>query len=394
MEKYNILTITPFFPPNIGGVADVVLNLNSNFSKLGHNVSIIAPKHVRDKGTKIEGFNSEVYRINSIYLPGWPYSTLNSVSFPVDLGLKIKSIMKKGNYDVVHVHAQQYPICWFAIQSAYNLGIPCVLTSHGMWALDPNVMGKKTRLEDYFNKLIYSRLLNKTNAVIGLTEQITNFAKQIGKKEVKYFTIPNGVNTSIYKVNIDRKKQFQEEFQLNKDSIVILFLGRFELVKGVIEFSNAIKTIVKNKQIEVLIVGQGSLENKVKSILKGIERIHFFPWQSSGEIHKFYIASDIFVLPSRFEGLPLTLIEAMNAGLHILYTPVGGIPEFIDGYSRKTLLKDSTSEEIQNVLTEIISHFSFKEGLNEALNYGRKFDWHNLAQETISVYDECLDCKK
>ncbi len=394
MKKYNILTITPSFPPDIGGIADVVFNLNSNFSKLGHNISIIAPKHFRGKKTKPEGFNHEVFRINSIYLLGWPYSTLTSVSFPIDFGLKIKSIMKQGNYDIVHVHSQQYPICWFAIKSAFKLGIPCVLTSHGMWTLDPNVMGKKTRLEDYFNKLIYSRLLKKTNAVIGLTDQITNFTKQIGKTETKFFTIPNGVNTSIYKDNIERKKEFQEEYRLNKDSIVILFLGRFEIVKGVIEFSNAIKNIIKNKQIEVLIVGGGSLENKVKSILKGIERVHFFSWQSSQEIHKFYIASDIFVLPSRFEGLPLTLIEAMNAGLHIVYTPVGGVPEFVQGYSRKTLLKTSTSEEIQNVLTEIISHYSFKEDLNESLNYARKFDWHNLAQETIKVYDECQNRKK
>ena len=138
----------------------------------------------------------------------------------------------------------------------------------------------------------------------------------------------------------------------------------------------------------MLIVGAGSQENNIKSILKGIDRIHFFPWQSPQEIHKFYIASDIFVIPSRYEGFPLTLIEAMNAGLHIVYTPVGGMPEAIEGYSLKTCIKITSSEEIQNVLTEIISHYSFKEDLNESLNYARKFDWHNLAQETIKVYDE------
>jgi len=361
MKKFNILTVTPFFPPDKGGIADMVFNLNANFTKLGNDVTIVAPKHVNENKTKPVDFSSNVHRINSIYLPGWPYSTLKSVSFPIDFGLKIKNILKKGNFDIVQVHAQPYPICWFAIKSASKFNLPCVLTSHGMWALDPNVMGKKTRLENYFNKLVYSRLLKKTNAVIGLTEQITNFAKQMGKKETIFFTIPNGANTDIFKKNIKRKIEYREEFQLCKDSIVILFLGRFELVKGIIEFANAVKNIIKNKQIEVLIVGGGTLENKVKSILNGIDGIHFKSWQSANEIHKFYIASDIFVLPSRFEGLPLTLIEAMNAGLHILYTPVGGIPEFINGYSRKTLLKTSTSKEIQNVLTETITHYSATE---------------------------------
>ncbi len=394
MKKYNILTVTPFFPPDKGGIADMVFSLNTNFSKLGHDVSIIVPKHVRNSKTKPDGFSHNVFRINSIFLPGWPYSTLTSISFPIDFGLKIKSIMKKGNFDIVHVHAQQYPICWYAIQSAHKFHLPCILTSHGMWAMDPKVMGKKTKLEDYFNKLVYSRLLKKTNAVIGLTEQITDFAKQLGKKETNFFTIPNGANTDIFKDNMKRKLEYRKELQLGNDSIVILFLGRFELVKGIIEFANAIKKIVQNKQVEVLIVGGGTLENKVKSILKGIERIHFKSWQPRNVIHKFYIASDIFALPSRFEGLPLTLIEAMNAGLHIIYSPVGGIPEFIHDYSRKSILKASTSNEIQNVLLDVISDFSATEGLNESLIYARKFNWENLAQETIKVFEECLNHKK
>ena len=175
---------------------------------------------------------------------------------------------------------------------------------------------------------------------------------------------------------------------------MILFLGRFEQVKGIIEFENAVKNILKNFQVEVLIVGGGSLEDKAKLILKGIKRVHFVPWQPVKDIHKFYIASDIYVLPSKFEGLPLTMIEAMNAGLHIVYTPVGGIPEVIEGYSRKTLLKTPSSKEIQNVLSKLISEYSSSEGIDEALEYARKFDWHNLAQETINVFDECLNHKK
>jgi len=394
MKNYKILSVTPFFPPDVGGISDMVLNLNINLIKMGHSVSVITPKHVGDNITKPEIFPHKIFEINSIFLRGWPYSPLRSISFPIDFGLRIKSIMKKGNFDIVHVHAQHFPISWFAICAAHKLGIPCVLTSHGMWALNPNVMGGKTRIEDCFNKLVYSKLLKKTKAVIGLTNEIRDFAKHVGKKNIKYFTISNGANTTIYRDNIKRKKEFREEYHLGKESIIILFRGRFEEVKGVIEFAKAAKDIVRNNQVEVVIVGGGSLENKVKSIIKGIERIHLFPWQPVQDIHKLNIASDIFVLPSKFEGVPLTMIEVMNAGLHVVYTPVGGIPEFIEGYSRKTLLNNGSSEEIQNVLTKIIPHYSSTDGIDESLNYARKFDWYNLAQETIKVYDECLKHKK
>jgi len=394
MKKLNVLSVTPFFPPEIGGIADMVLNLNNNLIKQGHDVTVIAPKHFGQSIAKSQKFSSKVFRINSLYMLGWPYSTLVSISFPIDFGLKIKSIMKKGNFDVVHVHAQQYPICWYAIQSAHKMGIPCVLTSHGMWAMNPKVVGKKTRLEYFFNKIVYTRLLKKTDAVIGLTDQIANFAKQIGRKDVKYYTIPNGADTSIYKDNINRKNEYREEYQLGKDSIVILFLGRLEHVKGIIEFAIAAKNIVRNNRIEVLIVGGGTLEAKIKSILKCIDRIHMFPWQSVDNIYKFYIASDIFMMPSRFEGLPLTLVEAMNAGLHIVYTPVGGIPEFVKGYPRKTLLKTGSSIDIENELTKVVSNYSSTDRIEEALNYARKFDWNDLVQDTVKVYTECLTHKK
>jgi len=393
MKKYNILSVTPSFPPDVGGIADMVLNHNINLVKQGHEISVIAPKHVGENVPKLDIFPHKIFRINSIFLPGWPYSTLSSISFPIDLGLQIKSIMRKGNFDIVHVHAQHFPIAWITINAAHKLNLPCVLTSHGMWALNPNVMGGKTRIEDYFNKLIYSKLLKKTNAVIGLTNEITDFAKQLGDKNKKYFTISNGANTTIYKENIKRKKEYREEYKLDQESKIILFRGRFEEVKGIIEFVKAAKNIVKNKQIEVIIVGGGTLEDKVKSILKETERIHLFSWQPVKDIHKLNIASDIFVLPSKFEGVPLTMIEVMNAGLHIVYTPVGGIPEFIEGYPRKTLLKNGTSEEIQKVLNEVISQFSSTLGIDESINYARKFDWKNLAEETTKVYSECLNEK-
>jgi len=258
-----------------------------------------------------------------------------------------------------------------------------------MYSLNPNVMGGKTVIEQLINKYFLKKIFSNINAVIGLTDQVTNYARIFCNQSAKFFTIPNGVDVELYKENMNSKNEFRQQFNIGANSIVILFLGRLEQVKGIIEFAHAVKNLVKNKKIEILIVGGGTLENKVKSILKGIERIHILPWQPVENIHQFYIASDIFVLPSKFEGVPLTIIEAMNAGLHIVYTPVGGIPEFIHDYSRKTQLNAITSEEIQNILSEIISHFSSTKNIENSLNYARKFDWKNLAHETIKVFEEC-----
>ncbi len=389
MKTYNVLTITPFFPPDKGGLSYHVFNLNTNLINQGNSVSIVATKHLGNKISELD-IGSKLYmRINSIYLPGWPYPTLRSFGIPVDLGNKVDSIIRKGSFDVVHVHGHHYPISWFAINSAQKYGIPLVLTLHGMYALNPKVLGGKSKVEDYFNKFIFKKYISKTKTVIGLTDQITNYAKLYGNNTLKYFTIPNGVNTSIFQDNLKRKSTYREKFHLCQNSLVLLFVGRFEQVKGIIEFANAAKNIIKNEKVEIIIVGAGSLESQVRSIVNGNSRIHLLSWQPYEKIHELYIASDIFVIPSRFEALPLTMIEAMNAGLHIVYTPVGGMPDILMGYTPKTLLNKVSTEEIQNVLADLVSNFSLT-GLEESLTYAKQFDWKKIALQTSKVYSECI----
>jgi len=392
-KTYKILTVTPFFPPDIGGISSHVWNLDANLIREENNVSIIAPKHFGNKIKESNEIFNQIYRISSIYLPGWPYPTLRSMSIPIDLGIKIKSVIRNGNFDIIHVHGHHYPTSWIAINSAHRYGVTSVLTLHGMYALNPNVLGGKSRIEDWFNKYVFTRILSKTNGVIGLTDYITNYAKQFGKEHTKYFTIPNGVITELFRKNLNNKVEYRKKYGINQNSTIILFCGRFEHVKGIIDFVEAAKKIVKKSGIEIVIVGGGSLGSQVKSIIGNSEHIHLFDWQPQEQIHELYIASDVFVLPSRFEALPLTIIEAMNAGLHIVSTQVGGIPEVLEGYSAKTLLSNVSTEEIENVVLKVLSNFRASDNMNELLGYAQKFDWNYVTSNTVKAYAECINKK-
>ena len=279
-HDYKVLHVTPFFPPDKGGIADFVSNLCQNLSKQGNSITIIGPKRINNKIPAAVGGSENIIRINCIYLPGWPYPTLRSVSIPIDLGLKLDSLIRKEHFDIVHVHDHHYPICWLTINSAYKYGIPIVLSMHTLYALNPKIIGGKTALEQWLNKHIFTKILSKTNAIIGGTKQVTDYAKEIGKHSAKYFTIPAGVNTHVYKENIMKKNEYRIKYNLHHDSIVILFVGRFEHVKGIIEFANAVKNIIKynNNKVEIVLVGEGSLNYYVQSILHGIGRVHLLKW--------------------------------------------------------------------------------------------------------------------
>ena len=101
------------------------------------------------------------------------------------------------------------------------------------------------------------------------------------------------------------KIDYRKKYDISENARVLLFSGRFERVKGILEFCKAAKKIVKensHENVEVIIIGAGTLKREVYSILGNISGIHIFDWQPAEKIHEFYIASDIIVVASRSEG--------------------------------------------------------------------------------------------
>jgi glycosyltransferase involved in cell wall biosynthesis len=386
----KILQVTPFFPPDKGGIASHVFKLCKHLHNQNISVSVASPKRL---GATLEGFGLTVKRLNSLYLPGWPYPTLSSVSIPFDFGIRLRSLIRNGQFDIIHIHGHHYPISWLAVNAANKYGIPVALTLHGTFSLNPYVSGGKTGIEIWLNKNFFPRVLNNASAIIGLTKQITKYAMMFGGNTTQYFTIPNGIDTDIYTENLDLKKKYREKYGFSPDAIIILFLGRFEHVKGILEFVNAAKELTNElgKRVEVVLVGGGSLEQEIVQKSNSTCGIHILGWQKEDMVHEIYIASDIFVLPSRFEALPITVIEAMNAGLHIVYSAVGGVPEILQPYPKKTPLSEVTSQKIRQALVSVIEENFFDPKLNNlSTEYAKTFDWRKIIIQVKGVYEGIL----
>ena len=388
MKKLNVLMITPFFPPDRGGIANHVFNLSRNLANPGNNLSLITPKRHNNRIAEYGNHFSKIYELNTFNFPGWPYRSLTSINMPKDFGSKIKSIIRNGDFDLVHVHGHHYPFSWYAVKSATKFGVPSILTLHGTYALNPKENEGNSMIEELFNKYYFKKILLHTKAVIGLTKTITNYARIFGNPSLKYFTIPNGVDADVYKDKIQSKNEFRRYYNIDVNSIVILFCGRFEHVKGIIEFVRAINQS-DEPNVEYLIVGDGSIKEKVHALSEKNPKIHLFPWQNENEINKFYLASDIFILPSKFEALPLTILEAMNASLHIVSTRVGGIEEILKPYNAKTYLENVSVNEIAKVLLAVIGNIETVD--ESSMNYAQGFDWKFISKRILKVYAEITD---
>lgn len=393
----SVLHVTPFYPPSIGGIANLVYNLCNALNNLDVNVHIISSSGNNKVSTELpsEIQTSQLTEIKSIYFPGWPYPTLRNFSIPRDLGIKLDSVIKKGKYDIIHVHGHHYPMCWIAIRSAYRYKIPTVLSLHGTYALNPKNFGGRSSLEDLFNTFIFKNILSKCNVVIGGTKQIIDYAMNYSTSHTHFRQIPNGVNTENYFMNLQRKTEYRSKYGIHQNRVIILFVGRFDESKGALEFAQAAKSVLESKQnkFQILMVGKGKLESEIRTILKGLEDVKIIDWQPAEKIHEIYIASDIYVLPSRFEGLPLSIIEAMNANLHIVFSNVGGVSDILKGYLNKTMLTKATPSEIREKLINIYEDDFIPKIDEQSRNYARSFDWNIIAQSLIEIYHE-LKLKK
>jgi glycosyltransferase involved in cell wall biosynthesis len=383
--------VTTFYPPHIGGIEHHVETLSKYLVKRGHQLTVLTSMLPDKKLRSCDEISDsiEVFRLKAIFPSGWPYSALSSQGFTLKTRETIKRLVKRQKIDLIHAHGHHYYLTWRAIDTANSLKLPSVLTLHGLYALNPtNVLAQLE--EDIFNYTIFRRELRQVAAIIGLTPRITGYARKYGPLSKMYFTIPNGVNHQIFTENHKNRFNYRRKYDIGDDKTVVLFLGRFASVKGVLELAEASKLVVKkNSRVFFLFVGGGPLAQKLAEILKPIqENSKIISWAPYNKIHELYIASDIFILPSKSEALPLTILEAMAAQLHILTTTVGGIPEVLRTYPYKTFIRQLSPLEICEAILGTIAQPRGRlvELQQHSPEYMENFDWQKIACQVEEVY--------
>ena len=378
----RISIVTPFYPPDHGGIATHVQKLTKQLAKK-NKIQIITC--TPGKAQNLPG-NPQIVKIPSVIPPPVPYQTLTSFRIPKTIIPAINAI-KAFNPDIIHLHGHHYPINW--ITAKHLKETPKILTMHGMYALNPNVQGGKTLTEEIFNQTIFKWFLNKLNAIIALTPTIANYARKYTQKPI--YIIPNGIDTEKYLKNIHRKTEYREKYDLPQDKTIVLFRGRFTHVKGVLEFTATAKTLSrKRSDLYFLAVGGGPLEKAVRKRLQTIENAKTLPWTPLELIHELYIASDIYVLPSKWEALPITVLEAMAANLAIVATKVGGVPDILTPYHKKVLIEKANPNEIAQGIekaTKLVHEEKFSQPPAE---YIRQYDWSQISIRIQETYHNIL----
>lgn len=291
---------------------------------------------------------------------------------------------------IVHIHTSSYLAFWeksiFAIISKLFLK-KVILHIHG--AEFDNFYTNSNKI----NRWLIEAILNSSDKVIVLSMQWKLFFLQILKDE-KISIIQNGIDISKYNIFENKTKNTENT------TIKILFLGNLVKRKGVYDILKSISMVV-NKFQNIHFTFAGSEEqsgeiDKLKSecISKGIgEHVTFISNFSQEEKIKMLDEADIYLLPSYAEGLPISLLEAMAAGLPIISTPVGGIPEVITEEKNGYLINPGDHENLSNKINELIENPQLRRNMsiNNLEKINQIYNWDTVANKITIEYDKLTE---
>jgi len=239
-----------------------------------------------------------------------------------------------------------------------------------------------------FKKLFLKHAYKKADAVLTVSKAVAadilngGFIKDPSKIKVVY----DGLDLKKYAL-LEDKEILRNRLSFLKDTFYICFVGSLVKRKGLEHLISAFKEI-KNEGLKLLIIGDGPYRDVLLNMAKD-PRIEFPGYRTDAAL---YIkASDLFVLPSLYEGLPNVIIEAMAVGTPVLATEVSGIPELIEHDINGYLVPPADEEALKKAIMELMENSALRNRyIGESLEKVRYFSLERMVGDYEKLYSRLM----
>jgi len=373
----KIAFVCPYYDPAIDGPKQAVKELARRLIKDGHEVHVYTSDSDKYKRIKKKEEVIDKVKVHRCY--SW-FKIANFVTFWPSVFFKLM----KEDFDVIHTHVFGHAHVFFASLAAKLKNSKLIHTTHCPWTTtNRSLLGKILLKLTYgtFSKFA----VNLSDKVIAITPWELKFLKELNIKNVT--VIPNGVDNIFFKKI--KNNNFKKKLKIKCK--VVLFFGRLNITKGPDKLVLAAKEILKErKDIYLVLAGpdEGMKNNLIKLINKDKNILLLDPIYSREKISELYQSSDVYVLPSFREGLPLTLFEAMASQLPIIASPVNGIPYEMNE-KNGIFVNYGDIKGLKEAILKILNNP--KTAKQYALNNKKtalKYNWDLIYSKTLKLYQE------
>lgn len=367
----KILELTNY-SAGICGVWTRVKEESKKLAELGHDVRVFSSDCV--KGSDEKAKKSD--KIGKVKVKRFKARKLGGESF---MSWKFQAAAEKFNPDIIIAHGYRHLHTTRALKVAEKCESKIFLVTHA-----PFVEKGSTRtfisdkFVDFYDKFVGPFTLNQFDKIITITKWERPHLHKLGVGDDKIAYIPNGVPEEFFK-----QKEAKEE---NK----VLFLGRISPIKNLEILIKAFKKI-KDDSIKLEIVGPAETNylKELKFIVSRLDlcdRVKFSPAINDlkKKIKKIDSAK-IFVLPSKREAMPQSLIEAMSRGKIVISSDNKGSSELIKDEENGFLFKNGIEEDLVDKLNLAIK--GERKRMREAARKSvEKFAWKRIISKVVSLF--------
>ena len=370
----KIALVSPYDFTYPGGVTLHISYLERYFTRMGHEVKVIAPasKVVSSFGDRF----IPIGRPRPIPTSG----SIARVTISPWLSSRVKAVLNQENFDIIHLHEPLMPmLCTTVLRLSQTANIGTFHACHGR----PGYNFAKP-----IGKWILRRWFRKLDGKIAVSKPAMEFAH--GHFPGYYNIIPNGVDLDHFSPDVSPIDEFCD------GKVNILFVGRLEKRKGLnylLEAFKQVKQEISNSRL--IIVGPGTrLRRKYKRqvMRSGLKDVVFVGYVAYDELPRYYKTADVFCAPATGrESFGIILLEAMAVGKPIVASNIEGYASVVTHGVDGLLVPPEDKEMLAQALISLLTDQSLRQemgakGRVKALEYS----WEHVAQNVLNYYVRVL----
>lgn len=372
-SKQNPVSVLQFTNSTLwGGVEGHICGLLQNISREKFRPHLVCDPAIFDR------FRAAVpdVRVTALELS----SPAHSIA-----ALRLAHLIRQERFQIVHSH--MFWSSLFASPIAWLCRVPVVVeTLHGTEAWRKGWKASNT-IDRVVNQFVSKH--------VAVCESDARFLTN--KKEVpadKIVTIHNGINAQKLAVAPNARQSIRHAIGARETDCVLITVARFHKGKGHRVLLEAMQQLAgRYRQAKLVLVGEGEEQAEMRQLCQSLgiaDRVRFAGFQPN--VGEWLSAADINVLPTFYEGFPLTVLEAMASGLPTVASNVGGIPEAIeDGFSGM-LVPAGSSTDLAAAVSTLIADADLRQRLGCAARQRalQSFTFDQQIRATEEMYTDLL----
>ncbi|MEK7616304.1 MAG: glycosyltransferase family 4 protein [Patescibacteria group bacterium] len=266
------------------------------------------------------------------------------------------------DFDIIHVFQASYAGGAGVLLKLFHPKTPFIVSLQE---------GKQLEKQSFFVRFFRSVILRNADVITAISSHLLNYANSINPKAARVL-LPNGVDVRNFS---------------HTGSEYIVTSSRLVEKNGI---DTLIQAMVFLPGERLHIIGDGPMRKQLESLAKRLgvaDRVRFIGAVLYDDLPPHLASASVFVRPSRSEGLGIAFLDAMAAGVPIVGTPVGGIPDFLKDRETGLFCKPEDPQSVAHAVREIIENNELRKNITDRARslVEEKYNWDMLAKKYYEI---------